>query len=123
MVREEPGGGGGVGEDLSLTMYFLTVGPTQIYTSQPFSLHCNKKFIHAAGDHHGQDKLYGHTAQGEVEEGGRGGRGKGRKEEGEKGDEVGTGERCRMLWGSIEVQVQVGQSECSLYREEGTEGR
>jgi hypothetical protein len=21
--------------------------------SQPFSLHCNKKFIHAAGDHHG----------------------------------------------------------------------
>jgi hypothetical protein len=42
-----------VGEDLSLTMYFFTVGPTQIYTSQPFSLHCNKKLIHAAGDHHG----------------------------------------------------------------------
>jgi hypothetical protein len=47
------GVGGGVGEDLSLTMYFFTVGPTQIYTPQPFSLHCNKKFIHAAGDHHG----------------------------------------------------------------------
>jgi hypothetical protein len=42
-----------VGEDLSLTVYFFTVGPTQIYTSQPFSLHCNKKLIHAAGDHHG----------------------------------------------------------------------
>ena len=55
MVREELGGGGwgGVGEDLSLTMYFFTAGPTQIYTSQPFSLHCNKKFIHVAGDHHG----------------------------------------------------------------------
>ena len=52
--REElGGGGGGVGEDLSLTMYFFTAGPTQIYTSQPFSLHCNKKFIHVAGDHHG----------------------------------------------------------------------
>jgi hypothetical protein len=54
MVREElGGGGGGVGEDLGLTMYFFTAGPTQIYTSQPFSLHCNKKFIHVAGDHHG----------------------------------------------------------------------
>jgi hypothetical protein len=41
-----------VGEDLSLTVYFFTAGPTQIYTSQPFSLHCNKKLIHAAGDHH-----------------------------------------------------------------------
>ncbi len=50
MVREELGG---VGGDLSLTVYFFTPGPTQVYTSQPFSLHCNKKFIHAAGDHHG----------------------------------------------------------------------
>jgi hypothetical protein len=54
MVREELGGvGGGVVEDLSLTVYFFTAGPTQIHTSQPFSLHCNKKVIHAAGDHHG----------------------------------------------------------------------
>ena len=45
--------GGGVGEDLSLTMYFFTDRPAQIYTSQPFSLHCNKKSIHVAGDHHG----------------------------------------------------------------------
>ena len=51
--RSWGGWGGGVGEDLSLTVYFFTAGPTQIYTSQPFSLHCNKKFIHAAGDHHG----------------------------------------------------------------------
>jgi len=42
-----------VGEELSLTMYFFTAGPTQIYTSQPFSLHCNKKSNHVAGDHHG----------------------------------------------------------------------
>ncbi len=52
-ARGAGGVGGGVGEDLSLTVYFFTAGPTQIYTSQPFSLHCNKKFIHAAGDHHG----------------------------------------------------------------------
>jgi hypothetical protein len=34
-------------------MYFFTDRPTQIYTSQPFSLHCNQKSIHVAGDHHG----------------------------------------------------------------------
>jgi hypothetical protein len=44
-------GGGGGGSEFNT--YLFTAGPTQIYTSQPFSLHCNKKFIHAAGDHHG----------------------------------------------------------------------
>ncbi len=55
MVARRAGGGGwGVGGGGSkFNMYFLTAGPTQIYTSQPFSLHCNKKFIHVAGDHHG----------------------------------------------------------------------
>ncbi len=47
------GGGGGVGGGSEFNTYLFTAGPTQIYTSQPFSLHCNKKFIHAAGDHHG----------------------------------------------------------------------
>ena len=45
------GGGGGGGSEFNT--YLHTAEPTQIYTSQPFSLHCNKKFIHAAGDHHG----------------------------------------------------------------------
>jgi len=54
MVARGAGGRvGEVGEDLSLTMYFFTDRPTQIYTSQPFSLHCNRKSIHVAGDHHG----------------------------------------------------------------------
>jgi hypothetical protein len=50
MVEGRAGGGGG---GFEFNTYLFTAGPTQIYTSQPFSLHCNKKFIHAAGDHHG----------------------------------------------------------------------
>ena len=50
MVAGRAGGGGG---GFEFNTYLFTAGPTQIYTSQPFSLHCNKKFIHAAGDHHG----------------------------------------------------------------------
>ncbi len=44
---------GGVGEDLTLNTDFFTDKTRPKYTSQPFTLHCNKKFIHAAGDHHG----------------------------------------------------------------------
>ena len=47
------GGGGGVGEDLSLNTDFFTDKTRPNYTSQPFTLHCNKKSIHVAGDHHG----------------------------------------------------------------------
>jgi hypothetical protein len=46
-------GGGGGGGGFGFNTYLFTAGPAQIYTSQPFSLHCNKKFIHAAGGHHG----------------------------------------------------------------------
>jgi hypothetical protein len=42
-----------VGEDLSLNTDFFTDKTCPNYTSQPFTLHCNKKFIHVAGDHHG----------------------------------------------------------------------
>ncbi len=45
--------GGGVGEDLSLNMDFFTDKTRPNYTSQPFTLHCNKKSIPVAGDHHG----------------------------------------------------------------------
>ncbi len=45
-------GGGGVGEDLCLNTDFFIDKTRPKYTSQPFTLHCNKKFIHAAGDHH-----------------------------------------------------------------------
>ncbi len=45
--------GGGVGEDLSFNTDFFTDKTRPNYTSQPFTLHCNKKFIHVAGDHHG----------------------------------------------------------------------
>jgi hypothetical protein len=51
--RESWGGGGGGGGGSEFNTYLLFAEPTQIYTSQPFSLHCNKKFIHAAGGHHG----------------------------------------------------------------------
>jgi hypothetical protein len=44
---------GGVGEDLSLNTDFFTDKTRPNYTSQPFTLHCNKKSIHVAGDHHG----------------------------------------------------------------------
>jgi hypothetical protein len=47
------GGGGGGGGGSEFNTYLFTAGPTQIHAPQPFSLHCNKKFIHAAGDHHG----------------------------------------------------------------------
>ena len=57
------GVGGGVVEDLSLTMYFFTAGPTQIYTSQPFSLHCNKSSFTSLDITMGQDKIYGWSAQ------------------------------------------------------------
>ncbi len=50
---EESWGVGGGGGGSEFNMYFFTAGPTQIHTSQPFSLHCNKKLIHVAGDHHG----------------------------------------------------------------------
>ena len=54
MVAGRAGGvGGGGGGGLEFNTYLFTAGPTPIYTSQPFSLHCNKKFIHAAGGHHG----------------------------------------------------------------------
>ncbi len=51
--RSQGGGWGGVGEDLSLNMDFFTDKTRPNYTSQPFTLHCNKKSIHVAGDHHG----------------------------------------------------------------------
>jgi hypothetical protein len=38
--------------DLCLNTDFFTDKTRPKYTSQPFTLHCNKKFIHAAGDHH-----------------------------------------------------------------------
>ena len=44
-------GGGGGGPEFNT--YLFTAGPAQVYTFQPFPLHCNKKFIHAAGGHHG----------------------------------------------------------------------
>jgi hypothetical protein len=50
---ERSGGGGGAGEDLSLNTDFFTDKTRPNCTSQPFTLHCNKKSIHAAGDHHG----------------------------------------------------------------------
>ncbi len=41
-----------MGEDLCLNTDFFTDKTRPKYTSQPFTLHCNKKFIHASGDHH-----------------------------------------------------------------------
>ncbi len=61
----------------------------------------------------------GGRRKGEGEEEGRGGRRKRRKEEGGRGRSRDGGEVQDVKWGSIEVQVQVGQSECTPYREEG----
>jgi len=55
MVAGRAGGAGrgGGGGGFEFNTYLFTAGPAQVYTFQPFPLHCNKKFIHAAGGHHG----------------------------------------------------------------------
>ena len=65
--REEAGGWGGwgVGEDLSLNTDFFTDKTRPKYTSQPFTLHCNKKksSFTLLEITIGQDKIYGWSAQ------------------------------------------------------------
>jgi hypothetical protein len=48
--REGAGGGDEARVDLCLNTDFFTDKTRPNYTSQP--LHCNEKFIHAAGNHH-----------------------------------------------------------------------
>jgi hypothetical protein len=62
--REELGAGvGGVGEDLSLNMYFFTDRPTQIILLNPLHYTVTKSPFTSLEITMGQDKIYGWSAQ------------------------------------------------------------
>ena len=56
------GGGGGVGEDLSLNMYFFTDRPAQTILLNPFHYTATKSPFTSLEITMGQDKIYGWSA-------------------------------------------------------------
>jgi hypothetical protein len=64
MVARGAGGGwGGVGEDLSLNMYFFTDRPAQTILLNPFHYTATKSPFTLLEITMGQDKIYGWSAQ------------------------------------------------------------